>query len=253
MASPQVTTSIHELIDERWTAALGVELSMWREAEVVIAAHPEPSHNDRIYLIRREDSCVIVVPEALVGSTTTACASWPSAAVFDRAFVRSLYGNQVVGIHGPFWLAYAMAESFRGIDGRGTRPLDGRRDATALADLRRRVTEEEAVDAGLEVPGRREYGCFAGSQLVCAGTLIAFRGGLSSIGVLTHPGRRNQGFGGALVSTLTADALLEGPVAQFRMLEENRPAQRIARVLGFVQDGRTLEVVLRPAAERGSD
>lgn len=84
-------------------------------------------------------------------------------------------------------------------------------------------------------------------------TLAAFHGGLSSIGVVTDLGRRNQGFGGAMVSTLTTDALLESPLAQFRMLEENGPALRIARVLGFIQDGRTLEVVLRPAAEPVSD
>ncbi|MDQ6855949.1 MAG: hypothetical protein M3Z57_02595, partial [Candidatus Dormibacteraeota bacterium] len=109
MASPQVSTHIHQLLDEHWTATLNVAPSVWRDAEVVIAAHPEPSHRDHVYLIRREDSCIIVVPQVLVGSTTIACASWPSAAVFDRAFVRTLYGEEVTAIHGPFWLGYASS------------------------------------------------------------------------------------------------------------------------------------------------
>ena len=49
-----------------------------------------------------------------------------------------------------------------------------------------------------------------------------------------------------MVSALTADALAESRTAQFRALEENRAALRIARVLGYVEDGHTFEVVLRP-------
>ncbi len=247
MASPQASTHIHQLLDEHWTATLHVEPSVWRDAEVVVASHPEPSHRDHVYLIRREDSCIIVVPQALVGSTTIACASWPSAAVFDRAFIRTLYGDEVVAIHGPFWLGYATTESFRHVDGRGSRRLDGRADEAALAALRSAVSEDQAVDAGFDVAARREYGCFVGGELVCAGTLTPFRGLPANIGVLTHPAHRNQGYGTAMVSTLTQDALTESPAVQFRVLDENRAALRIGRVLGYVEDGHTLEVVLRPA------
>ncbi|MDQ6848173.1 MAG: hypothetical protein M3019_11440 [Candidatus Dormibacteraeota bacterium] len=247
MPSPHVRTHIHQLLDEHWTATLNVEPSVWRDAEVVVASHPEPSHRDHVYLIRREDSCIIVVPQALVGSTTVACASWPSAAVFDRAFVRTLYGEEVAAIHGPFWLGYVTEEGFRRIGSRGSRRLHGAEDAAALARLLRQVPEEQAVDAGFDVAARREYGCFVGDQLVCAGTLTPFRGMPANIGVLTHPAHRNQGFGTATVSALTADALVDSRTAQFRVLAENRPALRIARVLGYVEDGHTFEVVLRPA------
>ena len=226
-------------------ATLNVEPSVWRDAEVVVASHPEPSHRDHVYLIRRENSCIIVVPQALVGTTTVACASWPSAAVFDRAFVRTLYGDDVAVIHGPFWLGYATSESFRGVDGRGSRRLEGPDDAAALAALTSRVSEEDRVDAGFGVPARREYGCFVGTELVCAGTLTPFRGLPANVGVLTDPAHRNQGFGSAMVSTLTHEALAQSSTVQFRVLEENRPALRIARVLGYIEDGHTLEVELR--------
>jgi RimJ/RimL family protein N-acetyltransferase len=247
MASPQVSTHIHQLLDEHWTTTLNVEPSVWRDADVVIASHPEPSHRDHVYLIRREDSCIIVVPQTLVGSTTIACASWPSAAVFDRAFVRTLYGEEVSAIHGPFWLGYATTESFRRVDTRDIRRLDGPADRAALAALRSQVPEDQAIDAGFDVGARREYGCFVDGQLVCAGTLTPFRGLPANIGALTHPAHRNQGFGTAMVSALTVDALAESRTAQFRVLEDNRAALRIARVLGYVEDGHTFEVVLRPA------
>jgi GNAT superfamily N-acetyltransferase len=245
MATPQATSHIHRLLDEHWTTTLGVEPSVWRDTEVVIASHPEPSHADHVYFLRREESCVIVVPQTLVGSTTIACSSWPSAAVFDRAFIRSLYGDAVDSIHGPFWLGYATAESFRTVDGRGSRRLEGPADEAALAALGAFFSEHEVVDAGFEVPARRDYGCFLGDELVCAGTLTPFRGQAANIGVLTHPEHRNRGFATAMVSTLTADALKESGTAQFRVLEENKPALRIARVLGYVEDAHTMEVVLR--------
>jgi GNAT superfamily N-acetyltransferase len=155
----------------------------------------------------------------------------------------------VAAIHGPLWLGYATEETFRRIDGRGSRRLDGPGHMLALAGLRRWVTREEWVDAGFEVPGRREYGCFVHSELVCAGTLMPFRGLPASIGVLTHPAHRGLGFGSAMVSALTAEALTKSRAAQFRTLEDNRPALRIARVLGYVEDGRTFEVALRPTAD----
>lgn len=243
MTSPQAASRIHQLLDEHWTAILHVQPSVWRDAEVVVASHPEPSHTDHVYLIRREESCIIVVPQALVGSTTTACAAWPSAAVFDRAFVRSLYGSAVSSIHGPFWLGYATTDTFRPVDPRGVRPLGGG-DAAALARLREAVSEHDWIDAGFEVPTRQEFGCFDEGELVCAGTLTPFRGEPANVGVLTHPRRRNQGFGAAMVSALTAEALRHSRAAQCRLLEDNRPGMRVARVLGYVEDAHTLEVVL---------
>ncbi len=247
MPSPQASTHVHQLLDEHWTATLNVQPSAWRDAEVVVASHPEPSHRDHVYLVRRQDSCIIVVPEALAGATVVGCASWPSAAVFDRAFVRSLYGVEVAAIHGPFWLGYATGESFRHVDPRGTRRLQGATDAAALAALRSQLTQDEAVDAGFAVSARREYGCFVGGELVCAGTLTLFGGLPANIGVVTCPGHRNQGYGAAMVSALAREALAESRIAQFRVLEENRAALRVARVLGFVEDAHTLEVVLRRA------
>jgi GNAT superfamily N-acetyltransferase len=244
MASSQATSHIHQLLDEHWTATLRVQPSVWRDAEVVVASHPEPSHTDLVYLIRREDSCIIVVPQTLVGSTTTACAAWPSAAVFDRAFVRSLYGAAISSIHGPFWLGYATPDTFRPVDSRGVRVLDGTADEAALATLRAQVGEDEWIDAGFEIPTRQAYGGYAGEELVCAGTLTPFGGAAASVGALTSPAHRNQGLGAAMLSALTVTALERSSVAQCRVLEATRAAVRIARMLGFVEDGRTLEVVL---------
>ncbi len=224
MASPQVSTHIHQLLDEHWTATLNVEPSVWRDAEVVVASHPEPSHRDHVYLIRREDSCIIVVPQALVGSTTIACASWPSAAVFDRAFVRSLYGEEVAAIHGPFWLGYATERELPPRR-RPRQPAArrGRRTHAALATLRARSPRRRPSTPVSTWPRAASTAASSATSWSCAGTLTPFRGQPANIGVLTHPAHRNQGFGTAMVSALTADALADSRTAQFRALEENRP------------------------------
>jgi hypothetical protein len=47
-SSSQATSHIRQLLDEHWTATLQVEPSVWRDAEVVVASHPEPSHADLV-------------------------------------------------------------------------------------------------------------------------------------------------------------------------------------------------------------
>jgi hypothetical protein len=51
-----------------------------------------------------------------------------------------------------------------------------------------------------------------------------------------------------MVSALTQAALAESSAAQFRVLADNRPGLRIARVLGYVEDSHPLEVELWPGA-----
>jgi GNAT superfamily N-acetyltransferase len=244
MPTPQAASHIHQLLDEHWTTILGVAPSVWRDAEVVVASHPEPSHSEHVYLLHREGSCIIVVPQALVGSTTIACSSWPSDAVFDRSFVRSVWGSAVTSMHGPYWLGYATSESFRAVDGRGTRRLGGPQDEAALAAVRSLCTDEEIADAGFGMPARRDYGCFVDGTLVSAGSLTPFRGAAANVGVLTHPEHRNQGYGTAVLSALTAIALAESSAAQFRALGDHRAALRMARILGYVEDAQSLEVTL---------
>jgi RimJ/RimL family protein N-acetyltransferase len=245
--SEQTITHIHRLLDEHWTAVLHVEPEVWRDADVVVASHPEPTHADHVYVIRRQASCVLVVPQALVGATSEVVGEWPTADVCDADFLRSLYGDHVVAINGPYWLGYATPESFRRVDPRGARPLSGEDDAARLAALRAAVDEHEALDAGFAVRARRELGIVdADGTLVCAGTLTPFRGKPANVGVLTHPDHRGRGYGTAMASALTELAFGEGATAtQFRLIQDDLAAQHVAAVLGYVEDAVTFEVQLR--------
>ena len=252
--SDQTVTHIHRLLDEHWTAVLHVEPEVWRDADVVVASHPEPTHGDHVYVIRRQDSAVLVVPQALVGTTSEAVGAWPTADVCDADFLRSLYGDHVVAVNGPYWLGYATPESFRRADPRGARPLSGAEDAAGLTALRSAVDEHEALDAGFGVAARRELGIVdADGTLLCAGTLTPFRGKPANVGVLTHPQHRGQGLGTAMVSALTSAAFAEGATAtQFRLNHADVAAQRIARTLGYVEDAVTFEVQLRDIDTSGA-
>lgn len=244
MSSPQAASHVHRLLDRHWMSTLAVEPAVWQDAEVVVAAHPEPTHHDHVYLIRRGESCIIVVPEDLVGATSVAVAQWPSAAVFDAGFVRSLFPGALLRLSGPFWLGYATTRTFARADPRGSRPIDGAAEHDAVAALRAGVSEEECVDAGFEVPERLEFGCFVGDDLLAAGTLTPFAGVLANAGVLVHPQHRRAGYGTAMVSALTEVALGDSDTVQFRTLLDNTAALSVARRVGFVQDALSLEAVI---------
>lgn len=230
-------------------STLALEPAVWRDAEVVVAAHPEPTHQDHVYLIRRGASCIIVVPEDLVGATSVAVAQWPSAAVFDAGFVSSLFPGALLRLSGPYWLGYATARTFARADPRGSRPIEGP-ERHAVAALRADVTEEECVDAGFDVAERLEFGCFVGQDLVAAGTLTPFAGGLANVGVLVHPQHRRAGYGTAMVSALTELALADTDAVQFRTLVDNAAALGVARRVGFVEDALSLEAVIRAHRHR---
>jgi predicted GNAT family acetyltransferase len=66
--------------------------------------------------------------------------------------------------------------------------------------------------------------------------------------VITHPQHRGHGYGRAVVSRLTEEALHQGLGPQYRTLEANAPAMAIAHTLGFMHYATTVAVRLKPDA-----
>lgn len=94
--------------------------------------------------------------------------------------------------------------------------MAGKADQAAVTALRAQVSEDEWIDAGFAIPTRQEYGCFVGDDL-CA---LA----------LSHPSAAPR----PTSACSRRPPIATGASAQRRFLEENRPAVRIARALGYV-------------------
>jgi RimJ/RimL family protein N-acetyltransferase len=65
---------------------------------------------------------------------------------------------------------------------------------------------------------------------------------------VTHPVRRGQGYGRAVVSFMTAYALDGGGIGHYQTLLANAPSVAIARSLGYQQYATALAVRLKGVA-----
>jgi len=199
------------------------------------------------FLLRWGDACVFTVPAALRQSLQGTIGDRTLDDVFDDGFLARAFGAHCERIIGPAFQGCADASDFRPVAGRGTRLLTSE-DDEALAALELACDPEEWEHAAIADGRSPLFGCFAGDELVAAGTLIAWGEHLRNLGIVTHPAYRGRGYGRAVVSALTAHALAQGHVAQYQTLLSNAGSLAIARALGFHQYATTLAVRLRAIA-----
>lgn len=97
-----------------------------------------------------------------------------------------------------------------------------------------RVSEAEAA-ARLASPHWHYYGAFTGGKLASLGGTYLKLPEIWIIGdVVTLPEHRGRGLAKAVVSAITDDALKSGAMAMLHVDEDNEPAVRVYRSLGFL-------------------
>lgn len=140
---------------------------------------------------------------------------------------------------GPAYLGYTL--EIRG-DGSQARNLD-HEDAAAVEKLREACgkTEWEHGGASLELPCS---GVFEKDQLVALSGYEIWGRTIAHLYIVTHPAFRGRGLGRAAVAHLARRALAAGLLPQYRTLEANTPAIRIAEALGFQRYATSMAVRL---------
>lgn len=147
-----------------------------------------------------------------------------SPETFVRAF--ALPGFESIG---PAYVGYADEV---GAPGHAGRVLSGD-DRAAAAELRAACGEAEWDHGGSRVGEDHCVGVFSRGRLVSLAGYVRWPCGIAHLYVVTHPGYRGKGFGASAVALTATEALAAGLTPQFRTLEANAPAIRIAESLGF--------------------
>lgn len=230
-------------IDTSWAHNLGCDREQLHGANLLVHCNAGGlADYSGAYLLKRNETCMLSVPDVWRDRATQAVEGHTPAEVFDPAFLAALFGEHVARIIGPASQSYADATTFHPSDERGTRPLV-RADDPALRRLAQACDPEEWEHSAIGTPGSTAFGCFAGAELVAAGVL-APRGVLRSIGIVTHPSSRSRGYGRAVVSAMTSATLREGAIPLYQTLASNLSSLAVARALGFHEYGQTLAVRL---------
>lgn len=230
-------------IDASWAHSLGCQPEQLHAAGLFMLRNAgELADFAGAYLLKRDETCILSVPDAWRESAAQAAQARAVVEVFDPAFLAALFGEHVARIIGPASQSYADATTFHLGDERGTRPLTPA-DTSALRQLADACQPQEWEHSGIGAPGSMAFGCFLGAELAAAG-MLAPRGVVRRVGIVTHPGYRGRGYGRAVVSAMTRVALHEGAIPHYQTLASNVASLAVARALGFHEYGQTLAVRL---------
>jgi predicted GNAT family acetyltransferase len=190
---------------------------------------------------------LVSVPQNLLDSFRIQAEGWSRADALEESWLRSHIRLPIELVIGPAFVGYTDEEAFRPAKDEDTRLLTAQ-DMTALADLREACSALEWRDGGSQLGEQPVVGAFDRQCLVAAAGYKVSANVIAHTSVITHPQYRGQGYGKAVVSKLTAEALSRGLVPQYQTLEANIPSVVIAQALGFERYATTVAVRLKPTS-----
>jgi len=118
-----------------------------------------------------------------------------------------------------------------------TRQLD-EEDAHQFSELEEAAPADDLDEAFVELDHWLAFGSFEDSRLVCAASMIPWRGTrLADLGVITLPQYRGRGLATRTVRALSARALSQGYEPQYRCQLDNEASVALASAAGFSRYG----------------
>ena len=121
----------------------------------------------------------------------------------------------------------------------------GGQDIEALKTLQAACSALEWERSGSRLGEQPVVGAFNDGRLVAVAGYQIWDGGIAHISVIAHPQYRSCGYGKAVVSELTEEAINRGLVPQYRTLEANKFSVAIANRLGFTRYATTVAARLK--------
>ncbi|MGG0186863.1 GNAT family N-acetyltransferase [Bacillus rhizoplanae] len=240
MTLKETTKAIYEYLGKE----LEVDCFSLHNGQLLIVEHSgELKRYKGAYLVRNEYWCVCSVPKAFLQMVQQRISMKPIDIVFERDFLQNLFGSYVDIIIGPTFLGYANKTDFYPVFTHQVSLIDEMQH-DYLYELKEECSELEWERSDIELNRQPIMGCFVQNKLVAAGSWRD-KGGVLSIGILTHPQYRKQGFGKAIVSALTQYGLQCGGIMQYQTLESNTSSVSIASSLGYKRLLQSISVRLR--------
>ena len=219
-------------IDSVWAAFFGLSPPAFLQPGVQVVAHHQLADYQGAWLFRRHTSLCLSVPPELVEGTRSAVGRRTVEELFEETGIRALWGARVRQIIGPAYQGYVESKQFRHWPHPGIRLLVPS-DRVALQQLAD-ACEVGAWEAASIAPDEpHAFGCFVHDRLIAVARSRPGWEGTAHIGVATHPARRGQGYGRAVVSAATAQALEAGRIVLYQTLVANAPSVALATRLGY--------------------
>jgi RimJ/RimL family protein N-acetyltransferase len=181
-------------------------------------------------VFRRNDTTLVTAPPALVSRFHEAAAHGED---LSSVPVMAARFSPERTVQGPSWWGFADHVPLRPHAASQARRLAAT-DDELVASFRNDVGPEAWEEGGFLDEPPYIAGVFDRNEsLVSMACLNRWRTDADDIGVCTHPGHRNRGYGRAAVYTAASHAIETAGVVRYRSHVDNAASIRIAEQLGF--------------------
>jgi len=227
-----LSNSTIETADQYWSSSLGCQREALYKRYTLIVPDDESNNFYGIYCFLRNQALIVAVSRDLLDAFHPRAENWFHADVLDEERFRRLIDHPIDRIIGPAFIGYTDRTIFRPVSVGGVRFLGGE-DIEALKTLQAACSAFEWEHGGSRLGEQPVVGAFDGGRLVAVAGYQIWDSGIAHISVIAHPQYRRYGYGKAVVSELTEEALNRGLVPQYRTLVANKSSMVIANGLKF--------------------
>ena len=221
-------------VEKYWAHEFGCSVDTLRTPGSKVFVRDE---SGSAFVFRYGDCCIWHVPGRFVPAVQRSIRAHDGVDhVFTPAFISALFDSAAELILGPCPIAYCDDTSLRPAESLPACRKLTEADAAAVGQLASDCGPEDWGHGGVELDAHRSvFGCFADDRLVSAASYEIWGDAIAHVGVVTAPSYRGRGFGKAVATAATAEALRQGLVPQWRTLESNIASVRLGRAIGYVR------------------
>lgn len=212
-----------------WGGRLGVPPTAFEESGVTVGSAEEGG----IQLFYRNDALVVGAPHAFLDSVEGRANALASLDT-DNADEAPEYLTHFDGIEqvlGPTFYGYTDRETFTPIESDACVLTSA--DSSSFQTFQSDIPSDEWEHGGIQFTPGETVGLFVDEELVAIARYNVWEGLLAHLAVVTHPDHRSQGYGQAVVSRATEQALADGLLPQYRTSDAWPWSVTLAQNLGF--------------------
>ena len=230
-------------IEEHWASFFGLSIDDFDRQPMQIVPHRSLGDYCGVWMLKIGSVRILSAPPDMVGLLRAAVKAHGAGSPFEGTDLIETLEAAVVKVVGPAYQGFLPEEDFR--PSPSTARLLTSSDASALLELSRGCSEEDWEHSDIGDLNCPTFGLYAEGRLAAVANYRMEAISACAPGVITHPAFRGHGYGSAVLSAATADALNKGYLVLYQTLLSNLPAITIAEQLGYRQYGESLAVRLR--------
>lgn len=229
-----------------WSERLGCKISDMSSSNIVVRQHAGAlKEYHGIYCFYNGTTCIISAPSEYVSRINIAVSERQPEEAFDVELLTNSIDSENYQLVGPAYQGYIDDSSFMEQETHNIVELVTEHQLASLQDFRLACSQTEWEHSDIDLQRRPILARFCDKKIVAAGSWRVERSGTLSVGVISHPDYRGQGYGKEVVSALTSKGVKTGATVHFQTLKSNTSSVAIAKSLGFKELASTLSISLQ--------